>query len=164
MTNRATSFLVGLLPAAILVVAYAALADSTIDGMALPNPVLTPGAVATDDLGDICGRPGGRTYSRRHRVWHDKLDTLAKYHLPPYVARDYEDDDLIPICMGGDNADPHNHWTQHWPEARVKDRMDTEACRLVCTHRLSLPDARALFTPDWRRGYCHLYPEDLRCR
>ena len=160
--TSATSFLVGL--SLVSLVSYAAIADPPpIGAFAAPDPSLTTGAAATDDPAEICGRVGGLTYTRRHRVWHGKVDTLAKYHLPPYAGRDYEDDDLIPVCLGGDNANPANHWPQLWPEARVKDRLDAEACHLVCIGQLTLPDARTLFRPDWRAGYCHLYPRDERC-
>jgi hypothetical protein len=40
----------------------------------MPDPELTPGAVADTDPAIVCA-PG---YSRSHRVWHDKFDTFAR--------------------------------------------------------------------------------------
>jgi len=52
-----------------------ALSPAAIAGeAALPDPTLTPGAVATNDASVICA-PG---YARSHRVWGDKAGTLRK--------------------------------------------------------------------------------------
>jgi hypothetical protein len=48
----------------------------------MPDPQLTPGAVADTNPAVVCA-PG---YSRSHRVWHDKIGTLAKYGIPPSEA------------------------------------------------------------------------------
>ena len=90
------------------------------------------------------------TYSRAHRVWHDKADTLRKYGIPLRRARDFEDDDRIPVCGGGDNADPRNHWPEPWAEAHVKDRLEAATCRAVCAGRITLQHAQAIFLGDWR--------------
>jgi hypothetical protein len=76
----------------------------------MPDPQLSPGAVADADPAVVCA-PG---YSRSRRVWHDKTATLAKYRIPPSEAGRYEDDDPVPICLGGDNASPLNHWPELW--------------------------------------------------
>jgi hypothetical protein len=81
-------------------------------------------------------------------VWHDKIGTLAKYGIAPYRASLFEDDDLIPVCLGGDNASPLNHWPQsisgEWG-AEMKDAPPNSvpAARfaLPATTR-SLPDIR----------------------
>jgi hypothetical protein len=41
---------------------------------------------------------------------HDKAGTLARYRIAiaPSEAALYE----IPVCLGGDNASPLNHWPQ----------------------------------------------------
>lgn len=106
-----------------------------------PDPMLTPGATLTTDVGEICA-PG---YSRAHRVWHDKLGTLHKYGLLPSDARRVEDDDRVPICAGGDNASPLNHWPQSWRQAREKDREEERICRAVCDGEMRIEDAQRYF-------------------
>lgn len=146
MIPRSTSFFAGLALAAAFVM-YA-LADGP--EMAMPDPVLTPGAVASTDLRDICGRVGGRTYTRRHRVWDRKAETLARYGLPLGQARYYEDDDRVPVCAGGDNADPRNHWAEPLREAHEKDKLEAKACRLVCEGKVPLGEAQGWFLGDFR--------------
>lgn len=120
----------------------------------LPDPALTPGAVAATATAAICA-PG---YARAHRVWHDKAATLAKYGIAPDQAAAYEDDDLIPVCLGGDNASPLNHWPQlnspaggTEPGAWDKDRLEAHICAKVCRDRDDGELARyqAAFAHDW---------------
>jgi hypothetical protein len=104
----------------------------------MPDPKLTPGAVAETRSEVICA-PG---FNQRPRVWHDKAGTLAKYGLPESYADLVQDDDLIPRCLGGDNANPANHWPQSctkWQGARCivgdaykKDISDMGSCQDIC--------------------------------
>ena len=118
-----------------------ALLASCAEAQQLPDPVLTPGAVASTDQAEVCS-PG---YSRAHRFWRDKAGTLAKYGLPLSAARDVEDDDLIPVSLGGDNANPLNHWAEPWPQAREKDRLEWVMAREVCGGRVTLQWAQHYF-------------------
>ncbi len=119
-------------------------------GQTMPDPALTPGVVALTDVHEVCAYAGGLSYSKRHRVWTNKAGTLRKYSLPLRDGRLYEDDDRIPVCVGGDNADPRNHWPQPWPEARIKDHLEWRVCRDVCAGRMTLQDGQAIFLGDWR--------------
>jgi hypothetical protein len=38
--------------------------------------------------------------------------------------RDVEDDDLLPISVGGDNVSPLDHWSQEWSQANRKDEIE----------------------------------------
>lgn len=114
-----------------------------------PDPALTPGVIrgGSTDRTEIC-QPG---YSRAHRVWRGKADTLRKYGLVPRSGLDpgqddeTEDDDLVPVCLGGDNADPRNHWPQGLLQAYRKDMREWRICRAVCEDRISLPVAQHYF-------------------
>jgi hypothetical protein len=119
------------------------------DPAAVPDPALTPGVVATSDAHTICVRG----YDRAQRVWHDKADTLRKYGIPMSRAAEFEDDGLIPICLGGDNADPRNHWPMKWDEAVTKDELEGYACRQVCIHGASVIWWQNGFRTDWRTLY-----------
>jgi hypothetical protein len=115
----------------------------------MPDPQLTPGAVADTDPAIVCARG----YSRSHWVWHDKIGTLVKYGIPPAEADRYEDDDRVPICLGGDNASPLNHWPEPWDQAERKDELERRICRAVCTGEITLPAAQAIFLGDWSEAY-----------
>jgi hypothetical protein len=117
---------IGLSLALWAVVVYAAIAWGA--ELAQPDPSLTPGAVLDTDPAVVCA-PG---YDKRHRVWHDNRATLRKYGLDPDAAYLYEDDDLIPVCLGGNNRDPRNHWPQPLAEAVAKNKVEAQACREVC--------------------------------
>lgn len=130
----------------------------------LPDPALTPGAVATTDRDEICGRVGGLTYTKRHRVWHRRDETMAKYGVLAAVIAGvaFQDDDLVPVCLGGDNADPRNHWAQPSDNLvgvgngyQSKDIMDAGACRMVCAGQVSLQEAQSWFLvpADWHDAY-----------
>jgi len=67
----------------------------------------------------------------------------------------------VPVCLGGDNADPRNHWPQPRPSAREKDQLEAWVCRAVCDeHSMALPDAQAMFLGDWRAAYRQVFGRD----
>ncbi|MBV8243045.1 MAG: hypothetical protein JOY75_19875 [Hyphomicrobiales bacterium] len=145
-----------------LVLAFVAIAAAAVAAelAAVPDERITPGAILDTNPAVVCA-PG---YARAHRVWHDKASTLMKYGLPLPQAPDFEDDDRIPICAGGDNADPRNHWPQRctaWEGIRCvagpafeKDPLEGWVCRAVCDeHRLPLDAAQRMFLGDWRVAY-----------
>jgi len=114
---------------------------------ALPDPHLTPGAIASTDRAEICAVG----YTKAHRVWlwpAGKRETMAKYGYAGRRWSDYEDDDLIPICLGGDNASPLNHWPQPIAEAREKDGVEAEVCRAVCAGELTVEGGQRRFLED----------------
>lgn len=54
----------------------------------------------------------------------------------------YELDHWIPLSLGGAPSDPRNLVLQPWPEAKRKDRLETQLHRAVCSGRVSLRDAQ----------------------
>lgn len=127
----------------------------------VPDDSLTPGAIASTDEAEVCGIVGGLTYSQRHRVWRGRRATLAKYGYPAATPlAQVEDDDRVPVCLGGDNADPRNHWAMPAPAYHRKDLAEAEACRRVCRqHAMTLAEAQALFLApaDWHDAYRALF-------
>jgi hypothetical protein len=105
-------------------------ADTTI----VPDPTLTPGAVRTVDVGEICS-PGTRDLS-----WSRDRDDfiMREYGLPPGPHPDYEVDHSIPLGIGGADDDRNL-----WPEPRRsieptwnaerKDRLGWKLRDLVCS-------------------------------
>lgn len=128
-----------------------------------PDPSITPGLVASTDPNDVCGKVDGLTYSQRHRDTTQKMkdEVYAAYHVDK-AGRDFEVDHLVPLCLGGAD-DLKNLWPQEgWqhPSFHDKDRLETYACRAVCvTHKMTLPDAHALFTGDWIASFEQVFGE-----
>ena len=66
----------------------------------------------------------------------------------------FEDDDLIPVCLGGSNASPLNHWPQSFGGgwgAEKKDALEQRVCSEICLIRDDAQLARyqAAFTTNW---------------
>ena len=83
-----------------------AFADSAI----VPDPTLTPGAVRTTDAGEICSA-GNRQLRHWDRDRDDRI--MAEYGLPGGPHPDWEIDHLIPLGIGGADAEANL-----WPEPR----------------------------------------------
>ena len=146
--------------ALVLLASYALAAPAIAAELAAPNPTLTPGEVASHNLAEVCARDsnGRYTFSPSHRTWHNKPDTLAKYGIPRSQSDRVEDDDRVPLCVGGDNANPRNHWPQPWDEARLKDQLEREICIRLCDrHTIGLDEAQAIFLGDWRASYRKIF-------
>jgi hypothetical protein len=134
----------------------------------IPDPSLTPGAVASTDPSDVCGLVVGLTYSKRHRQTPAELkrEIYAAYGMDR-AGRDFEIDHRVPLCIGGADA-RENLWPQEgWehPSYHDKDRLEAEVCRRVCrNHEISLPDGQAIFLGDWIEGYQKIFGEDPHYR
>ncbi|HEX4113615.1 MAG TPA: hypothetical protein VH020_13865 [Stellaceae bacterium] len=120
---------------------------------ALPDPALTPGAVATRDVVRICA-PG---YARaaRHTSEALKVAIYAAYKMAPQTGH-YVIDHLIPLELGGAdvaaNLWPENEQT-HGGNARDKDRLENFLHREVCAGRISLRQAQGEIAGNWRAAY-----------
>jgi hypothetical protein len=86
---------------------------------------------------------------------------FARYGIPWVDRRRYEDDHLVPLCLGG--ADTR---TNRWPEPRTgesnsyaKDRLEGYACRMVCSGQINLSTAQSWFLApaDWRDAYRRIF-------
>ena len=116
----------------------------------LPDPAMTPGAVATTDAGAVC-QPG-YAHGVRHVSGHEKHAVYAEYGIRPSPAARYEIDHLVPLELGGSNG-PRNLWPQPMVEAREKDRLENRLHDLVCSGQMSLPEAQRTIASDWIEAY-----------
>lgn len=131
---------------------------------ARPNPRITPGAlnpaVDQSNIGEtICSRG----YAKSIRPPADyterlKLLGLRQYGYSDQRLRDYEEDHLISLALGGSPTAPQNLW----PEPRhviggwgsdAKDRLEDELHTLVCRGRLPLAQAQTEIASDWIAAY-----------
>ena len=134
----------------------------------VPDSTCTPGVVASTDEQDVCGVVDGLSYSKRHRQTPAGLKALIRkrYGAQAIPAEHEEIEHLIPLCAGGMDS-VMNLWRQSgdglW-SYHVQDRMEAEVCRRICAGTLPLADGQALFVPDWRVGFCRVFPGDTdRC-
>jgi hypothetical protein len=130
---------------------------------AVPDPTLTPGAVRTTDVADVCSHG---TAHLRHMT-RDRSDAImAEYGLPGGPHPDFEIDHLIPLGIGGADDDRNL-----WPEPRVtvdsewsaerKDQVEAKLRALVCAGRLDITVAQQAIADDWTEAwlrYVHFYP------
>jgi hypothetical protein len=126
----------------------------------IPNDAVTPGAVASTDEADVCGKVDGQTYSKRHRSG----TVEASLHCP----KGWQADHRVPLGIGGADV-VANLWCQpgtttwNWHD---KDVVDTKVWFMTCHQHTMIPrDAQALFLApaDWRVSFCFIFKGDHRC-
>jgi hypothetical protein len=144
-----------LLLLALSVLAMPAWADSDV----LPDPGLTPGAVRTTNIGEVCGAS-----TRELRHWSRERDDriMAEYGLPGGAHPQYEVDHLIPLCLGGADDD-RNLWPQERRSlepiynAEAKDRLEAKMCAMACAGALDIPTAQRSIAEDWTAVYSRFF-------
>lgn len=81
---------------------------------------------------------------------------MARYGYPLVDKHDFEEDHLIPLCLGGPPQDPRNLWPEprfgEWT-AQKKDRLESKLCRLACDGRVPLKQAQHDIAADWIAAY-----------
>ena len=132
---------------------------------ARPNARLTPGAidprVTQANLRETICRRGGYTKSVRPPEQYTerlKREQIREYGYTDYRLRDYEEDHLEAIGLGGAPSDPRNLWPEPhhviggWG-SYAKDRLEDRLHRLVCSGRLPLATAQYQIAHDWIAAY-----------
>lgn len=114
----------------------------------LPDPQLTPGAVASTSVVEVCAHRAA-TYSEINRQTSLALKNWVAREYGVASRRGYEIDHLVPLCSGGADV-ATNLWPQPINQARVKDRIEAATCRAVCEGRVPLALAQTWFMGDWR--------------
>lgn len=131
-----------------------------------PDVVRTPGAtnpgITPDNIFEnICNRNWSTKFIRppAHYTNQLKLEQIQEYGDADANPRDYEEDHLIPLELGGNPEDPKNLWPEPYetsvPDggAKSKDRVESFLHREVCSGRISLREAQAEIATDWYRVY-----------
>jgi hypothetical protein len=155
-TKRPSWGFLGAAASVLLILVTPALADSGI----LPDPTLTPGAVRTTNIGEVCS---ASTRDLRH--WSRERDdhVMAEYGLPEGAHPQFEVDHLIPLCLGGADSDANL-----WPEPRRsieptwnaerKDELEALLCHRACTGELDIGEAQQMIADDWTTAYSRFFP------
>jgi hypothetical protein len=136
-----------------------------------PNPLETPGATNPDitqaNIGDTICNPRWSTESIRPRAAytnHLKVEQIREYGYADTNPKDYEEDHLIPLELGGSPTDPNNLWPEPYqasiPDggARSKDKVENYLREQVCSGNLGLEEAQREIAEDWYRVYTTSVP------
>ena len=131
-----------------------------------PDPTRTPGATDPDitqaTIGENICNPNWSTRSIRppaHYTDQLKRQQLREYGDSDTNPRDYEEDHLIPLELGGNPKDPRNLWPEPYftsiPDggAHSKDRVESYLHRQVCSGQITLGEAQQEIATDWYRVY-----------
>jgi hypothetical protein len=128
----------------------------------LPNPQLTPGAInplVTQDniLQTICVK--GYTKTIRPPAYYTNKLKKEQLHAYGYVnanPKDYEEDHLIALSIGGNPTDPRNLWPQPRSSgfsASQKDALELRLQHLVCSGQVPLVEAQRAMATNWIEAY-----------
>jgi len=137
----------------------AALAQSSV-----PDPTKTPGAlnpeVTQENIQSTICVPGWTRTVRPEMAYTQRLKRIqiAMSDSDDRDMRDYEEDHLIPLSLGGSPDDPRNLWPEPWRPADGmgadrKDELEAVLPRMVCKGEIGLADAQQVFRGDWREGW-----------
>jgi hypothetical protein len=128
----------------------------------LPDPRITPGAVnpgVTQEniAATICVKGWTRTVRPpAHYTNRLKKEQIREYGYEDRNPKDYEEDHLIPLDLGGNPADPRNLWPEprnsEWGADR-KDELEFAMYRAVCHGDITLEEGRRAFATDWIAAY-----------
>lgn len=127
-----------------------------------PDPTRTTGAINSEVTQaniyeTICVRgwtrmvrpPEGYTYRL-------KREQLREWGYEDRLTRDYEEDHLIPLELGGNPTSSKNLWPEPlrgpW-NAHVKDRLENYLNEQVCAGRMGLEQAQREIAEDWIAAY-----------
>ncbi|MEO8713933.1 MAG: hypothetical protein ABI369_02865 [Acetobacteraceae bacterium] len=126
----------------------------------LPDPAPTPGAinpaVMQANIGaTICVRGWTRTVRPPEEyTYRLKREQMRAWGYTDRRLRDFEEDHLVSLGLGGAPYDHRNLWPEPrhtadgW-DADRKDELEAELGRLVCTGRVSLTEAQRAMATDW---------------
>jgi hypothetical protein len=122
-----------------------------------PVPGVTNPAVTQRNIRTTICRSGWTATIRPSsaRTTRLKVQQMVALHLTG-STRDYEEDHLISLQLGGNPTDPSNLWPQRWAgpwNAHDKDRLENWLRRLVCARTITLAAARAEIANDWVSSY-----------
>ena len=131
-----------------------------------PRADLTPGAtnpgVTQENLAQTICNPHWSTKSIRpreeytNRLKHQQMEEYGDADTNP---RDYEEDHLIPLELGGNPVDPGNLWPEPYVTsvqdggAKDKDKVENYLHDQVCLGVISLAEAQREIATDWYKVY-----------
>lgn len=118
-------------------------------GVSMPNPALTPGAVATTDTTNVCLLPDHLANAAISPATQQQVFTAYRIKNPVVQAK-YDIDYLVPIGLGGATTTANM-----WPAALKgtgffeKDQLDHVMRDMVCHREISLRTAQRDLEKNW---------------
>jgi len=128
--------------------------NKTLIKVIYPNSTLTPGAIMSTNITEIC--VSGYSERVRNVSQEIKDSVYIEYKLSPNQPTGaFQIDHLINLANGGSN-DIKNLWPQPKeprPGYLEKDRLETYYHKQVCDGKMDLREAQAILATNWLRGY-----------
>jgi hypothetical protein len=131
-----------------------------------PDAERTPGAanpdITQENIDQTICNPHWSTKSIRpsESYTHElKVRQIREYGYSDDQLRDYEEDHLIPLEVGGNPTDPRNLWPEPYetsiPDggAHFKDKVENYLHDQVCIGAMPLTDAQREIAQDWYRVF-----------
>ena len=128
----------------------------------LPNPAITPGATNPEvTQANIDQTVCVRGYTKTIRPPANYTNRLKKEQIAQYGygdrnPKDYEEDHLIPLEIGGNPTDTRNLWPQprnSGYSAAMKDELENRMHELVCARQVPLAQAQQEIATNWIAAY-----------
>jgi|SRR5579859_3424104 len=124
------------------------------DGI-LPDPTCTPGSIdpqvtQANIHQTIC--LGGYTKTIRPPVSFTntlKIQGITAYGYTDINPRDYEEDHLISLELGGASSDPKNLWPEPGASPNPKDTIENLCHKKVCNGEITLIQAQHEIATNW---------------
>ena len=124
----------------------------------LPDQGMTPGALNPDVRQDniqstVCVKGFTKTIRPPAYVTNKlKRKQIADYGYANTDPRDYEEDHLVALSIGGAPRDARNLWPQPrksaWSAAQ-KDQLEFVLYKMVCANEIALAQAQLAMANDW---------------
>lgn len=125
-----------------------------------PDPMRTPGAVNPDitqeNISQTLCNSSWSTKSIRPPVSYTnplKVKQIAEYGYTDTATKDYEEDHLISLELGGSPTDPENLWPEAYPVAKQKDTVENYLHKQLCAGAITLAQAQQEIATDWYAVY-----------
>lgn len=124
----------------------------------LPNPAMTPGAIdpsitQSNIQQTVCVK--GYTKTVRPAAYYTnklKKIQIRQYGYTDTNPKDFEEDHLVALSIGGHPTDERNLWPQprnsEWG-ADKKDQLEFVLYKMVCTGEIPLAKAQSAMASDW---------------
>jgi hypothetical protein len=122
------------------------------------NPDVTQANIAAT----VCKR--GWTATIRPPVSYTtplKRQQLADGRYPDQNTRDYEEDHIISLELGGHPTDKGNLFPEPYPFARASDHQENLLRREVCDGRITLEEGQKRIV-QWKKDEQKSYPQNVR--